>query len=186
MLHLQAGESLSEHEVATAAGERASGGAGLLVEFAPGERHEVVASAKAIRGLGAAASEHPFEHALLERERVPAAQLNGFPRCLEMQPKGALSGWGGNERFHSVGAWGHAPMGSERERAALVCYEELTLLAEREVAGPLRESVREVSSGDELCALAFVTVAIRGWSRFEVAVRAPVGNYALCANAARQ
>ena len=36
-----------EIEVATAAGERASGGAGLLVEFAPGERHEVVASAKA-------------------------------------------------------------------------------------------------------------------------------------------
>jgi quercetin dioxygenase-like cupin family protein len=62
VLDLEAGESLSEHEVherawlvvlggeievATAAGERASGGAGLLVEFAPGERHEVVASAKA-------------------------------------------------------------------------------------------------------------------------------------------
>ena len=62
VLDLEAGESLSEHEVherawlvvlggeievATAAGERASGGAGLLVEFGPGERHEVVASAKA-------------------------------------------------------------------------------------------------------------------------------------------
>jgi quercetin dioxygenase-like cupin family protein len=62
VLDLTAGESLSDHQVherawllvldgeiqvATAAGERASGGAGLLVEFAPGERHEVVASAKA-------------------------------------------------------------------------------------------------------------------------------------------
>jgi quercetin dioxygenase-like cupin family protein len=62
VLDLAAGESLSEHEVherawlvvlggeievATAAGERASGGAGLLVEFVPGERHEVVATAKA-------------------------------------------------------------------------------------------------------------------------------------------
>ena len=62
VLDLEAGESLSEHEVherawlvvlggeievATAAGERANGGAGLLVEFAPGERHEVVATAKA-------------------------------------------------------------------------------------------------------------------------------------------
>jgi len=62
VLDLEAGESLSEHEVherawlvvlggeievATAAGERASGGAGLLVEFAPGERHEVVATVKA-------------------------------------------------------------------------------------------------------------------------------------------
>ena len=62
VLDLEAGESLSEHEVherawlvvlggeievATVAGDRASGGAGLLVEFAPGERHEVVASVKA-------------------------------------------------------------------------------------------------------------------------------------------
>ena len=62
VLDLAAGESLSEHEVherawlvvldgeiqvTTAAGERAGGGVGLLVEFAPGERHEVVASAEA-------------------------------------------------------------------------------------------------------------------------------------------
>lgn len=58
-LDLAAGESLSDHEVherswlvvldgeievATSAGGRASGGVGLLVEFAPGERHEVLAS----------------------------------------------------------------------------------------------------------------------------------------------
>ena len=62
VLELAAGESLSEHEVherawlvvldgeiqvTTAAGEHAGGGVGLLVEFAPGERHEVVASADA-------------------------------------------------------------------------------------------------------------------------------------------
>ena len=61
-LDLAAGESLADHEVherawvvvldgevevTTAAGERASGGAGLLVELAPGERHEVLASSKA-------------------------------------------------------------------------------------------------------------------------------------------
>jgi quercetin dioxygenase-like cupin family protein len=58
VLDLAAGESLSDHEVherawllvidgeielATTVGERLSGGAGLLVEFAPGERHEVAA-----------------------------------------------------------------------------------------------------------------------------------------------
>jgi quercetin dioxygenase-like cupin family protein len=62
VLDLAAGESLSDHEVhervwlmvldgqievqASAAGP-ASGGAGLLVELAPGERHEVIASTKA-------------------------------------------------------------------------------------------------------------------------------------------
>lgn len=61
-LDLAAGESLSDHEVherawvividgeievSTTAGERAGGGPGLLIEFAPGERHEVSASSDA-------------------------------------------------------------------------------------------------------------------------------------------
>lgn len=62
VLDLAAGESLSDHEVherawvivvagtievTTAAGERAAGGPGLLIEFAPAERHEVLASSNA-------------------------------------------------------------------------------------------------------------------------------------------
>lgn len=61
-LDLAAGERLSDHEVherawlivvdgeveiATPTGERAEGGSGLLVEFAPAERHEVIATSKA-------------------------------------------------------------------------------------------------------------------------------------------
>ena len=61
-LDLAAGESLADHqvherawlvvlsgevEVSSAEGERRSGGTGLLVEFAPGERHEVTATADA-------------------------------------------------------------------------------------------------------------------------------------------
>lgn len=62
VLDLAAGESLSDHEVherawvvvidgaievTTAAGERLEGGPGLLIEFAPAERHEVLASSNA-------------------------------------------------------------------------------------------------------------------------------------------
>ncbi|HEX6228439.1 MAG TPA: hypothetical protein VFZ41_03140 [Solirubrobacterales bacterium] len=61
-LDLAAGESLAEHEVherawlivldgeievSTSAGSSAGGGAGLLVEFDPGERHEIAASTDA-------------------------------------------------------------------------------------------------------------------------------------------
>jgi len=61
-LDLAAGERLNDHavhertwlvvvsgaiEATTAAGERVGGGAGLLIEFPPGERHEVVASSDA-------------------------------------------------------------------------------------------------------------------------------------------
>jgi quercetin dioxygenase-like cupin family protein len=62
VLDLAAGESLSDHEVherawvividgaiavTTTAGEHAEGAAGLLIEFAPAERHAVVATSDA-------------------------------------------------------------------------------------------------------------------------------------------
>ena len=62
VLELAAGESLADHQVHERAwlvvldgevrvtateGEQATGGGGLLVEFAPGERHEVTASTTA-------------------------------------------------------------------------------------------------------------------------------------------
>lgn len=62
VLDLAAGESLSDHEVherawvivvdgaievITAGGEHAEGGPGLLIELAPAERHEVLASSNA-------------------------------------------------------------------------------------------------------------------------------------------
>ena len=62
VLDLAAGESLSDHEVherawvividgaievTTTAGEHVEGGPGLLIEFAPAERHEVLASSNA-------------------------------------------------------------------------------------------------------------------------------------------
>lgn len=62
LLDLAAGECMPDHEVheralllvidgelevSAAAGERVSGKAGMLVELAPGERHEIRASAKA-------------------------------------------------------------------------------------------------------------------------------------------
>jgi quercetin dioxygenase-like cupin family protein len=61
-LNLASGESLADHQVherawlivvegeieaSTAEGERRTGGPGLLVEFAPGERHEVTARTEA-------------------------------------------------------------------------------------------------------------------------------------------
>jgi quercetin dioxygenase-like cupin family protein len=68
VLDLVVGESLADHEVherawlvvvegevevGIATGEGTSGGTGLLVELAPGERHEVVASSRARpRGRG--------------------------------------------------------------------------------------------------------------------------------------
>jgi quercetin dioxygenase-like cupin family protein len=99
-LELRAGESLAEHEVherawlvvlsgeievSAAAGGNASGGAGLVVEFDPGERHEVTAAADARLlllltpwpGRG-----HPGAMTIREKlyARHHAAKLEGKPK----------------------------------------------------------------------------------------------------------
>jgi quercetin dioxygenase-like cupin family protein len=99
-LELRAGESLAEHEVherawlvvlsgevevSAASGGHATGGAGLVVEFDPGERHEVSATADARLlllltpwpGRG-----HPGAMTMREKlyARHHAAKLEGKPK----------------------------------------------------------------------------------------------------------
>ncbi|MEO6858154.1 MAG: carboxymuconolactone decarboxylase family protein [Solirubrobacteraceae bacterium] len=130
-----------------------------------------------MRGLSAAVGEHPLEPELLELVRIRASQLNGCAHCLEMHTKDALAAGEFDERLHLVVAWREAPVFSERERAALLWCEELTLLAERDVPDDLYQSVRNVFTENELCSLTLAIVAINGWNRFAVAFRADVGDY---------
>jgi len=118
-----------------------------------------------------------LDAALLELVRVRASQLNGCAHCLEMHTKDALASGESDDRLHLVVAWREAPVFSERERAALLWCEELTLLAERDVSDEIYLTVQSAFSEDELCALTLAIVAINGWNRFAVAFRAPVGGY---------
>ena len=139
--------------------------------------HEHPEIVRAMRGLSEAVNVGGLETSLLELVRVRASQLNGCAHCLEMHTKDALASGESDDRLHLVVAWREAPVFSERERAALLWCEELTLLAERDVSDEIYLTVQSVFSEDELCALTLAIVAINGWNRFAVAFRAPVGDY---------
>jgi AhpD family alkylhydroperoxidase len=130
-----------------------------------------------MRSLGQAAREGPLEPLLIELVKIRASQLNGCGHCLEMHTKDARALGESEDRLHLVAAWRDAPVFSERERAALVWCEELTLLAERNVDDETYDAVRRVFTDDELCQLTLAVVTINAWNRFAVAFRAPVGNY---------
>jgi len=96
--------------------------------------HEHPEIMRPMQALSRAASEGSLEPTLLELVKVRASQLNRCAHCLEMHTKDARANGESDDRLHLVAAWREAPVFSERERAALLWCEELTLLADREVA----------------------------------------------------
>ena len=127
--------------------------------------HEHAEITRPMRVLSEAATAGTLEPALLELVKVRASQLNGCAHCLEMH------------RLHLVAAWREAPVFSERERAALLWCEELTLITEREVPDELYGEVRVLFSEDEMWRLTLAVVVINSWNRLAIAFRAPVGEY---------
>jgi AhpD family alkylhydroperoxidase len=130
-----------------------------------------------MRGLSRSAREGPLEPLLIEVVKIRASQLNGCAHCLEMHTKDARAMGESDDRLHLVAAWRDAPLFSDRERAALLWCEELTLLSERDVADDTYDAVRRVFTEDELCQLTLAVVTINAWNRFAVAFRAPVGDH---------
>lgn len=130
-----------------------------------------------MRALSQAASDGSLEPKLLELVKVRASQLNGCAHCLEMHTKDARAGGESDDRLHLVAVWREAPMFTERERAALLWCEELTLLAERDVSDEIYRKVNDVFSEDEICQLTLAVMVINSWNRLAVGLRAPVGDH---------
>jgi len=139
--------------------------------------HEHPEITRPMRALTEAATSGTLEPGLLELVKVRASQLNGCAHCLEMHTKDARAMGESDDRLHLVAVWREAPVFSERERAAFLWCEELTLIAEREVPDELYGEVRGQFSEDEMWRLTLAVVVINSWNRLAIAFRAPVGEY---------
>lgn len=138
------------------------------------EHAEIMRPMRALSDAGKAGT---LESALLELVKVRASQLNGCAHCLEMHTKEARAIGEDDHRLHLAALWREAPVFSERERAALLWCEELTLIAERRVPDELYDQVRVVFSEEEIIQLTLAIVVINSWNRLAIAFRAPVGDY---------
>jgi len=130
-----------------------------------------------LRELSRAAGSGTLEPTLLELVKVRASQLNGCAHCLEMHTKEARAIGESDDRLHLLSVWPEAPVFSEREQAALLWCEELTLISEREVPDKLYSRMQQFFSEEELWRLTLAIVAINSYNRLAIAFRAPVGDY---------
>jgi AhpD family alkylhydroperoxidase len=145
----------------------------MRVEFA-GVFPEAI---QAMFALERAVRKSSLEPALLELVRLRASQLNGCGYCIDMHTKDARARGETEQRLYLTSAWREAPCYTARERAAMEWAEALTLLPSSAAPDDVYERVRAEFSEEETVALTLAIVAINGWNRFAVGLRAPVGHY---------
>ena len=136
----------------------------------PAARDAMLHLEKAVHGSS-------LEPLMLELVKIRASQLNGCAHCLEMHTKDARDLGESDDRMHLVAAWREAPCFTPRERAALEWCESLTLLPQGGAPDDTYAVVAAVFTPEEIVALTLAIVAINGWNRLAVGLRAPVGNY---------
>jgi AhpD family alkylhydroperoxidase len=132
---------------------------------------------KAMQGLEKYVAESGLEHSLLELVKTRTSQINGCAYCLDMHTKDARANGESEQRLYALPAWKEAPFYTERERAALLWTEALTLIADNHVPDEVYEQVRQHFSEAELINLTLAVVAINGWNRIAISFRSLPGSY---------
>lgn len=132
---------------------------------------------RAMSGLNRYVEECGLEHSLLELVKMRASQLNGCAYCIDMHSKDARAMGESEQRLYALSAWHEAPFYSERERAALLWTEELTLISQHHAPDAVYQEVRQHFSEEELVNLTLAIVTINGWNRLAIGFRSQPGNY---------
>ena len=132
---------------------------------------------RAMFGLGRYLDQSGLEESLLHLVMMRASQINGCAYCIDMHTKDARARGESEQRLYLLDAWRESPFYSERERAALLWTEAVTLIADDRVPDAVYEEVRTSFSDDELLALTMAVATINVWNRVNVALRTVPGTY---------
>jgi AhpD family alkylhydroperoxidase len=112
-----------------------------------------------------------LEPALIELAKLRASPINGCAFCIHMHTKDARAMGENNQRLYTLSAWPEAPFDTDRERAALVWTDAVTLIADGHVPDEVYAQVREHFSEQALVNLTMAVVAINGWNRLAISFR---------------
>jgi AhpD family alkylhydroperoxidase len=126
---------------------------------------------KAINGLEMQIAKSGLEKSLTHLVRLRASQINGCAFCVDMHTTDARKGGETDRRLATVSVWQETPFFTDRERAAFLWTESLTLVAVDHVPDQVWDNVRPHFSETELVELTLLVAAINTWNRFAIAFR---------------
>ncbi|MXN90919.1 carboxymuconolactone decarboxylase family protein [Flavobacterium sp. Sd200] len=136
-------------------------------------------SVNALHALGAQVNNSTLDNKLLELIYFRASQINGCAFCLDMHSKNLRAKGETEQRLFVLNAWREAPFYSDKERAALLWCETLTVLNDREVPNNIFSEVQRHFSETEMVDLTMAVIAINSYNRINIAFGANVGAYSV-------
>ena len=113
-----------------------------------------------------------LEESLMDLVVTRTSQINGCAFCLDMHTADARKRGEMEQRLYLLDARRNSPLYSDRERAALVWTEALTLLAETRAPDDVYQALKAQFSEEEQVKLTLLIVVINGWNRIQVGFRA--------------
>ncbi len=131
---------------------------------------------KAYSAFSAAVRAASIDHTIHDLVQIRASQLNGCAFCLDMHVKQAKMAGERELRLYHVAIWRESTLFSDRERAALEWTETLTRLGDHGVSDAIYDAVRRHLSDKEISDLSFIVMAINGWNRLSIGIRAEPGS----------
>jgi len=130
----------------------------------PGAMQELISFQEYLHAAG-------FDPAMMALVRTRVSQINGCAHGIGLHTRRARSLGESEERLFMLDAWRHAPIYSDRERAALAWTEAVTLISHAHVPDCVFETVRGLFSDEELVTLTLIVAATNAWNRVEVSFR---------------
>ena len=106
-----------------------------------------------------------------------ASQINGCAFCIDMHSKDARVNGETEQRLYALSAWRETTFFTNRERAALVWTEALTLITEDRTSDEVYVEVRKEFGEEELVNLSLAIITINGWNRLAIGFRKIPGEY---------
>jgi len=131
----------------------------------------------AMHGLDTYLANCGLEPALRELVKLRASQINGCAYCVDMHSLDARALGETEQRLYALPVWQETPFFSERERAALLWTEKLTLISLDHVPDEIYEQVRSHFTDEELANLTLAIATINAWNRFGISFRDVPGRY---------
>jgi AhpD family alkylhydroperoxidase len=132
---------------------------------------------RAMDGLDTYLADCGLEPGLRELVKLRASQINGCAYCVDMHSLDARALGETEQRLYALPVWQETPFFSERERAALLWTEKLTLISLDRVPDEVYEQVRAHFTDEELVNLTLAIATINAWNRFGIGFRDVPGRY---------
>lgn len=138
------------------------------------------ASPAAVRALSALEryiEQCGIELGLQDLVKLRASQINGCAYCVDMHYLDARARGESERRLYSLPVWQESPFYTERERAALLWTEKVTLISVDRVPDAVHQQVRQHFSDEEIVNLTLIISTINAWNRFCITFRSEPGHY---------